>query len=89
MTKLELSFSRTDSAKFFRTLNKRINTYFKDNKIKKTGNWKLYSKAIIMFAIFLVPLILILTLNLPTLGTNIINYYHWNWNGWSWYECDA
>ena len=65
MTKLELSFSRTDSAKFFRTLNKRINTYFKDNKIKKTGNWKLYSKAIIMFAIFLVPLILILTLNLP------------------------
>ena len=27
-----LSFSRTDSANFFRTLNKRVNDYFKDNK---------------------------------------------------------
>jgi linoleoyl-CoA desaturase len=65
MTKQLLSFSRTDSAKFFKTLNKRVNTYFKDNKIKKTGNWKLYTKAIVMFALFLVPLALILTLNLP------------------------
>jgi linoleoyl-CoA desaturase len=66
MSKLELSFSRTDSAKFFRTLNKRVNGYFKDNKIKKTGNWKLYSKAIIMFALFLMPLVLILIFDLPT-----------------------
>jgi linoleoyl-CoA desaturase len=65
MTKQLLSFSRKDSAKFFRTLNKRVNAYFKDNKIKKTGNWKLYTKAILMFALFLVPLVLILTLNLP------------------------
>ncbi|MBN4057814.1 acyl-CoA desaturase [Olleya sp. AH-315-K02] len=65
MTKQLLSFSRTDSAKFFRTLNKRVNAYFKDNKIKKTGNWKLYTKAIVMFALFLAPLVLILTLNLP------------------------
>ena len=31
MTKQTLSFSRTDSAKFFRTLNKRVNEYFKEN----------------------------------------------------------
>jgi len=31
MTKQALTFSRTDSAKFFRTLNKRVNAYFKDN----------------------------------------------------------
>lgn len=66
MTKQLLSFSRTDSAKFIRTLNKRVNAYFKDNKIKKTGNWKLYFKAMVMFALFLAPLVLILTLNLPT-----------------------
>ncbi|NVK53566.1 MAG: acyl-CoA desaturase [Flavobacteriaceae bacterium] len=60
-----IQFSRIDKAKFFRTLNKRVNTYFKENNIKRTGNWKLYSKAIIMFALFLVPFILVLTLTMP------------------------
>ena len=60
-----ISFSRNDKAKFFRTLNKRVNTYFKENKIRRTGNWKLYTKAIIMFAVFLVPLVLILTVPMP------------------------
>ena len=55
-----INFSRVDKAKFFRTLNKRVNTYFKENDIKRTGNWKLYTKAIIMFSLFLVPFILIL-----------------------------
>ena len=36
-----INFSRIDKAKFFRTLNKRVNTYFKENNIKRTGNWKL------------------------------------------------
>ncbi len=60
-----LSFSRIDKAKFFRTLNKRVNAYFIENKIKRTGNWKLYSKALIMFAVFLIPLVLILTVAMP------------------------
>ena len=60
-----INFSRVDKAKFFRTLNKRVNSYFKDNDIKRTGNWKLYSKAIIMFSLFLVPFILILTVSMP------------------------
>ena len=46
-----LSFSRADSAKFFRTLNKRVNNYFKENNIKRTGNWQLWLKTIVMFAI--------------------------------------
>ncbi|WP_299522531.1 acyl-CoA desaturase [uncultured Lutibacter sp.] len=60
-----IHFSRIDKAAFFKTLNKKVNTYFKENKIKRTGNWSLYSKAIIMFAVFLVPLLLILTVNMP------------------------
>ena len=60
-----IQFSRINNAKFFRTLNKRVNQYFKENNIKKTGNWKLYTKAIIMFATFLVPFILILTVDMP------------------------
>jgi linoleoyl-CoA desaturase len=60
-----ISFSRIDKAKFFRILNKRVNTYFKERKIKRTGNWKLYTKAIIMFSLFLIPLVLILTISMP------------------------
>ncbi len=60
-----IKFSRADSAKFFRTLNKRVNSYFKENNIKRTGNWKLYGKAIIMFSIYLIPYFLFLTLDMP------------------------
>lgn len=65
MNNKTLSFSRKDSKKFFRTLNKRVNEYFKENNIERTGNWKLWLKTIVMFSIFLVPYFLILTLNLP------------------------
>ena len=65
MSKQTLTFSRTDSAKFFRTLNKRVNSYFKDNNIKRTGNWKLYTKTIVMFTLLLAPLVMVLTLDLP------------------------
>ncbi|MEC8536633.1 MAG: acyl-CoA desaturase, partial [Bacteroidota bacterium] len=40
MDKTSLKFSRKDPAKFFRTLNSRVNNYFKENQIKRTGNWK-------------------------------------------------
>ena len=53
-------FSNKDSNKFFRTLNKRVNYYFKESKIRKTGNWKLYLKAVIIFSMFLVPYFVIM-----------------------------
>ena len=59
-------FSKIDKTRFFRTLNKRVNGFFKENNLKKTGNWKLYGKAVFMFVLLLAPFILILTLNLPT-----------------------
>ena len=64
MSNISVKFSRVDSTKFFRTLNKRINDYFKENKLKKTGNWKLYLKTIVMFSIFLTPYFLILTIEM-------------------------
>lgn len=65
MTTNTISFSRTEKAIFFKTLNKRVNAYFKENELKRTGNWKLYTKAIIMFGLFLAPLIVILTVSMP------------------------
>lgn len=60
-----IKFARNDRSKFFRTLNKRVNAYFKNNGIKRTGNWKLYSKALIMFSLYLVPYVLLLSMTLP------------------------
>ncbi|MCF6349858.1 MAG: acyl-CoA desaturase [Flavobacteriaceae bacterium] len=66
MTLKSIRFSTIDKTKFFRILNKKVNLYFKENKIKKTGNWKLYLKTVVMFTLFITPIILIYTLNLPT-----------------------
>ncbi len=57
-----VKFLTRDKTKFFRTLNKRVNNYFKENNIKKTGDWRLYTKAVLMFVLLIVPLVLILTL---------------------------
>lgn len=51
----QIKFSRSESRDFVRTLNKRVNNYFKENNISKTGNWKLYVKSLAMFGLLLVP----------------------------------
>ncbi|MBK9223525.1 MAG: fatty acid desaturase [Flavobacterium sp.] len=56
------TFAKQDNLKFFRTLNAKVNNYFKENNIQKTGNWQLYLKTIILFTIFLTPYFLIITL---------------------------
>ncbi len=66
MTSTPIRFSRIDSAKFFKTLNKRVNTYFKENKLSKAGNWKLHLKTVVMFCLFLTPYFLILTLDISS-----------------------
>jgi len=58
-------FSKHDPAKFFRTLTKRVNDYFKENDLKKTGNWKLHLKTAVMFSLYLAPYFILLTLNMP------------------------
>ena len=59
------TFSKQDNLKFFRTLNGRVNSYFKENNLQKTGNWKLHLKTIILFTVFLAPYFVILTLDMP------------------------
>jgi linoleoyl-CoA desaturase len=58
-------FSKSDNLKFFRTLNKRVNDYFKENNIDKTGNWKLHLKTLVMFTIFLTPYFFLLAIQMP------------------------
>lgn len=48
-----VSFER-DNSLFFKELSKRVRSYFRDNNIEYTGNWKLYFKTIILIFLFLV-----------------------------------
>ncbi|MBT7654965.1 MAG: acyl-CoA desaturase [Flavobacteriaceae bacterium] len=59
-----LRFSRKDPKQFFKTLNQRVNKYFKEKKVHKTGNWKLYFKTVVMFSLFITPYVLIIVLNI-------------------------
>jgi len=61
---LTLRFERKDSKDFFKTLNKRVNDYFKNNKLPKTGGWRIYLKSIVMFSLLVVPYILIMKLEI-------------------------
>ena len=63
MSQTNVRFPRTDQMDFFRTLNSRVNAYFQENNLSKYGNWKLYVKSIVVFAIFLTPYFLILSNN--------------------------
>jgi len=62
---VHVNFSRIDSAKFFRTLNKRVNNYFKENNISRNGNWRLHVKTIVMFTLYLAPYFLLMSLDIP------------------------
>lgn len=84
-----LNFSRKDPAKFFRTLNGRVNSYFIDHNIEKSGNWKLHLKTIIMFSIYLTPLLFTFNIRCTWLGSIAIDRYYGRWHGWRRYERDA
>lgn len=52
---------------FYNTLKHNIEQYFVSNNIKKTGNWKLYSKTIILIPSAVIIYILLLTVSLPAI----------------------
>jgi len=61
----QIRFSRVNSQAFFKTLNKRVNAYFKEQNIQKTGNWKLHLKTLVMVSLFVVPYFVILLMDIP------------------------
>ncbi len=86
MTKV--TFARTQD-QFSTALRKEIDEYFKSNNIAKTGNWRLYSKAIVIITSILVlyyvlvfqtpvwyisiPLCMLAGVNLAAIGFNIMH----------------
>ena len=46
----KVTFNKNDNS-FYTALKSDIDAYFKTNNIKKTGNWRLYSKAIFLMTL--------------------------------------
>ncbi|MBR9919629.1 MAG: acyl-CoA desaturase [Bacteroidetes bacterium] len=55
-----VKFSRPDAEGFFRTMMNRVNDYFRESGVKKTGNWKMYLKTAVMVLTYVTPFILVL-----------------------------
>lgn len=62
---------KNKNAVFFPTLKSAVDQYFTEHKLKKTGNWRLYHKTIILFAVTIGLYIALLWGNMPVLA-NII-----------------
>ena len=57
---LQANFSKEANQLFFKVLHQRVNQYFKVNQIKRTGNWVLLVKTILMFSLLLIPYFVLL-----------------------------
>jgi linoleoyl-CoA desaturase len=66
-------FAKIDKTNFYRTLNKRVNDYFKEKNIKKTGNWMLHFKTIVMFSLFLAPYFFLVGMEMPIWAYLLLN----------------
>ncbi|MES2882833.1 MAG: acyl-CoA desaturase [Bacteroidota bacterium] len=60
----KVTFNNTNRV-FFQSLKNSVEAYFLNNKLKKTGNWRMYSKAIILIPSALAVYIILLTVSMP------------------------
>ena len=56
-----VKFNSQDQPVFFNELRSRVNSYFKENKISKHGNWNMKLKTVFMLSLTFIPFTLILT----------------------------
>lgn len=61
MQNTKISFDRSSNVEFYKTLQKRVRGYFKENNISRYGNFAMVFKSIFMVALYVVPFLLMLT----------------------------
>lgn len=60
----KVTFNNKDHL-FFNDLKQAVDAYFNDNKLRKTGNWVLYSKALVLITAAILLYTVLLTVNYP------------------------
>ncbi|MFN0274913.1 MAG: fatty acid desaturase family protein [Chitinophagales bacterium] len=65
----KIKFVETPRTEFFTVLRNRVNQYFIDNKIEKTGDYRMVIKSVFMLGLYLAPFVLICCNILPIWAT--------------------
>ena len=68
-TNTALKFAVRKQADFYATLSTRVNEYFAQNNIAKTGNFKLYFKSFVLLSLYILPLIAVFVFDLSIAWT--------------------
>jgi linoleoyl-CoA desaturase len=71
----KIKFNNREKSTFFPTLRQRVDLYFSENQLSKTGGNKIIYKAVFMLSLYLIPYILILSgyfSDLSMLGLSVI-----------------
>lgn len=63
---------KNKNAVFFQSLKGAIDNYFKEKRLKKTGNWALYSKTIILITVSIALYLITISFSLPVITTILI-----------------
>jgi linoleoyl-CoA desaturase len=70
----KVKFVNKDKSLFFPTLRKRVDAYFTENNLPKSGNSRILIKSIILLLLYLVPFALLLALT-PGLGVSLMLWF--------------
>jgi linoleoyl-CoA desaturase len=70
----KVKFVNKDKSLFFPTLRKRVDAYFTENNLSKTGNSQLLTKSIVLLLLYLVPFAGLLAFT-PGLGISLILWF--------------
>jgi linoleoyl-CoA desaturase len=73
MSSPNVTFSKNHNADFYKTLQKRVREYFKENNVTRFGNAGMVFKTIFMISLYLVPFILLNTV----ITSTILSYLMW------------
>jgi linoleoyl-CoA desaturase len=84
----KITFNNSNSL-FFQSLKSSVEAYFKTNGIKKTGDWRLYSKALILLPLAVIIYVSLLALNLSPGISILLCAFAGVGNGEHWFQCNA
>ena len=61
MENTNIRFDKSHNVDFYKTLQRRVRSYFKENNVSKYGDWRMVTKTVFMLLLYITPFVLILT----------------------------
>lgn len=72
MNTTAVKFNKQDQPEFYKVLQKRVNSHFKENNLVKTANFNMKFKTAFMLSLYFLPFILMLSGHITTFGPMLV-----------------